>query len=93
MHIVGCNFSLHKELLEKINGFDENYIGPGIGEDSDIEFRLRLIETKFKAIRNLAIQYHIYHEKTVEERRNFVYFHEVQKNNNHLCKNGLVKLD
>ena len=93
VHIVGCNFSLHKELIEKLNGFDENYTGPGLGEDSDIEYRLRLIGTKFKSIRNLAIQYHLYHEKTVEDRRNFDYFHEVQKNKNYLCKNGLVKLD
>ena len=92
-HIVGCNYSLYKELLEKINGFDENYTGPGLGEDSDIEFRLRLLGTEFKSIRNLAIQYHLYHKKTVEERRNFDYFHEVQKNKNYLCKNGLVKLD
>lgn len=93
VNIVGCNFSIHKELLEKINGFDENYIGPGLGEDSDIEYRLRLIGTKFKSIRNLAILYHLYHKKTVEERRNFDYFLEVKKNNNYLCKNGLVKLD
>ena len=60
-HIVGCNFSLQKELIEKINGFDENYIGPGIGEDSDVEFRLRLTGAKFITLRNLAILFHIYH--------------------------------
>ncbi|HAY33169.1 MAG TPA: Chondroitin polymerase, partial [Bacteroidetes bacterium] len=42
-HILGCNFSIPKNLLLRINGFDENYEGPGLGEDSDIEFRLRLI--------------------------------------------------
>jgi GT2 family glycosyltransferase len=39
--IVGCNFSLFKDDLLSINGFDERYEGPGVGEDSDIEFRLR----------------------------------------------------
>jgi glycosyltransferase involved in cell wall biosynthesis len=39
--IVGCNFSLFKDDLLSINGFDERYEGPGFGEDSDIEFRLR----------------------------------------------------
>ena len=39
--IVGCNFSLFKDDLVSINGFDERYEGPGFGEDSDIEFRLR----------------------------------------------------
>jgi glycosyltransferase involved in cell wall biosynthesis len=92
VHIMGCNFSLHKELIKKINGFDESYIGPGIGEDSDLEFRLGLLGTKFKSIRNLAIQYHLYHEKTIEERKNYDYFQKVKEKNNYLCSNGLNKL-
>lgn len=38
--IVGCNFSLHKSDLVKVNGFDNRYNTPGVGEDSDIEYRL-----------------------------------------------------
>jgi glycosyltransferase involved in cell wall biosynthesis len=91
-HIVGCNFSLHKELLEKINGFDENYTGPGIGEDSDVEFRLRLTGAKFITLRNLAILFHIYHKQTEETSSNYKYFQEVQKRNVPVCKNGLKKL-
>lgn len=90
-HILGCNFSIHKNLLEKINGFDENYEGPGLGEDSDIEFRLRLIGAKFKSVRNLAVQYHLFHNKTVEEPKNMEYFNEVKKSKEFFCKNGLLK--
>lgn len=28
-HILGCNFSIPRQLLININGFDENYEGPG----------------------------------------------------------------
>ena len=35
--ILGCNFSLYKEDLLKINGFDERYKAPAIGEDTDIQ--------------------------------------------------------
>ncbi|MEO8446016.1 MAG: glycosyltransferase [bacterium] len=91
-HILGCNFSIEKALLERINGFDENYEGPGLGEDSDIEYRLRLIDAKFKSVRNLAIQYHLYHPKTIEEPVNMKYFNEVKKQNEYFCKNGLVKI-
>jgi len=91
-HILGCNFSIEKKLLEKINGFDENYEGPGLGEDSDIEFRLRLIGTKFKSVRNLAVQYHIYHKKTIEEPGNMEYFSKMKEKREYFCSNGLTKL-
>lgn len=91
-HILGCNFSLHKPMIEKINGFDENYIGPGIGEDSDIEYRLRLAGYNLKSVRNLAVLFHLYHNRTVESKENEAYFMEVQKKNDFICKNGLEKL-
>ncbi len=90
-HIMGCNFSIHKNLLIRINGFDENYEGPGIGEDSDIEFRLRLTGVAFASVRNLAVQFHIYHEKTFEEPANRDYFSDVKKRKVFFCQNGLVK--
>ena len=41
--------------MEKINGFDENYMGPGIGEDSDVEYRLTIAGAEFKSLRNKAV--------------------------------------
>ncbi len=90
-HILGCNFSIHKSMLVMINGFDENYEGPGLGEDSDIEFRLRLKGAKFKSVRNLAVVYHMYHPKTIEQPLNMEYFNKVKSEWNYFCKNGLVK--
>ena len=92
-HILGCNFSVHKALLEKINGFDENYEGPGLGEDSDIEYRLRLAGAEFRSVRNLAVQYHLYHPKTKEDEKNMKYFTVVKQSKNYFCKNGLVKYE
>lgn len=91
-HILGCNFSLHKKTIEKINGFDENYNGPGIGEDSDIEYRLRLAEVKFKSIRNLAILFHLYHLQTSESTMNMKYFENVTERKVYFCDNGLEKV-
>jgi GT2 family glycosyltransferase len=91
-HLVGCNFSVDKELLVKINGFDENYNGAGIGEDTDIEYRLELIKVKFKSVRNLAVVYHMYHPKTTENNINFDYFHNnVKTKNVFFCDNGILK--
>jgi GT2 family glycosyltransferase len=91
-HIVGCNFSVSKELLLKINGFDENYVGAGIGEDTDLEYRLSLINAKFKSVRNLAVVFHMYHTKTVESNTNYDYFHlNVKTKNVFYCENGIFK--
>lgn len=91
-HLLGCNFSIEKKLIEKINGFDENYIGPGIGEDSDIEYRLTLAGAEFKSLRNKAVLFHMYHEINKISKDNMIYFEEVQKRGKYKCKNGLVKL-
>lgn len=90
--LLGCNFSLPKELLIKINGFDENYTGPGIGEDSDIEFRLKRAGAHFKSVRNKAIVYHFYHSRTKESTSNNKYFESVKLSREYICKNGIKKL-
>lgn len=90
--IVGCNFSVWKPMLLKINGFDENYTGAGIGEDTDIEYRLGLTGAKFKSVRNLAVVYHLYHSKTKESDANYDYFHNnVKLQNEFFCANGIEK--
>ena len=90
--LLGCNYSLPKELLLKINGFDENYTGPGIGEDSDIEFRLKHAGARFKSVRNKAIAYHFYHSRTKESSSNYKYFESVKHSREYICKNGIKKL-
>lgn len=89
--LLGCNYSLPKEVMIKINGLDENYTGPGIGEDSDIEFRLRLSGAHLKSIRNKAIVYHFYHHITKEHPANLKYFESVKLTGKFICNNGLKK--
>lgn len=36
----GCNMSFKKDILVKIGGFDTNYIGSAIGEESDASYKL-----------------------------------------------------
>ncbi len=93
INLTGCNFSLHKNMILKINGFDKNYAGPGIGEDSDIEFRLKLSGAEFSSVKNLAIIYHIYHSETKVNPANIEYFAKVKSSGNFICKNGIEKLD
>ena len=62
--MLGSNFSVAKKDLIAINGFDGVSDGPGCGEDSDVQYRLSLIGVTGKSLRNLAIQYHIWHPLT-----------------------------
>ncbi|ELR63996.1 Putative two-domain glycosyltransferase [Photobacterium marinum] len=77
--IVGCNFSLFKKDILKINGFDERYEGAGIGEDSDVEFRLKLAGIQVKNLFYLANQIHIYHEELPRPCHNHELFSQVKK--------------
>jgi hypothetical protein len=60
--VLGSNFSLHKSDIEQVNGFDERFSEPGVGEDTDIEMRLRRSGVDVKSTRNRAIQF-LYHDK------------------------------
>jgi glycosyltransferase involved in cell wall biosynthesis len=76
--ILGCNFSLYKNALLKINGFDERYENPSVGEDSDIQYRLELIGIKIKSLKYMAIQYHLYHERQHHPQENLDLFAKVK---------------
>lgn len=87
--MLGSNFSVAKRYLEAINGFDERYDGPGCGEDSDLQYRLSLIGVTGKSLRNLAIQYHIYHPATRVSQKSLQRFLEVCKTGEPRCLAGL----
>ncbi|MCL5268717.1 MAG: glycosyltransferase [Bacteroidetes bacterium] len=89
--ILGSNFSIHKEDILSINGFDETYDGPGHGEDSDIQYRLGLIGVTGKSLRNAAIQFHVYHTFTRTSEKSARRFEEVKKSREPRCKIGLEK--
>lgn len=90
--ILGSNFSIHKKDILEINGFDEMYDGPGHGEDSDIQYRLGLIGVTGKSLRNLAIQFHVYHPSTQISEKSARRFEEVRKSRDPRCKSGIEKL-
>jgi glycosyltransferase involved in cell wall biosynthesis len=59
--IFGSNFSILREDLVRVNGFNEEYEAPGIGEDTDLDLRLKKVGTKVRVFRNRMIQYHLAH--------------------------------
>lgn len=87
--ILGCNFSVERHLLEAINGFDEDYRAPGLGEDTDVAFRLGLLGTRFVTLRYLAVLYHLYHSPTSVGTDNLRIYERVVRADNPVCAHGL----
>lgn len=77
--ILGSNFSIHKEDLLKVNGFDERYINPAVGEDSDLRYRLVENGTIMKTMKHISIQYHMHHKQLVRSEENMKIFNETQE--------------
>jgi len=61
--ILGANFSLYKNALLEVNGFDMRYEKPFVGEDTDLEYRLRLTGKKVFSPRFRVVQYHFIHDR------------------------------
>ena len=90
----GCNFGVQKQHMLDINGFDEDYISANVGEDEDVEWRLKKIGVKFKRIKNRAILYHLHHRthySTEDYTNNFALMQNKIKAGSFFCKNGIVK--
>lgn len=90
--IWGCNWSIHKKNLVAVNGFDEDFVLPGYGEDTDIEWRLFKIGIKLKKIKNKALQYHLNHkENYADTLENEKLMLKKQAEGKFFCENGLSK--
>jgi len=87
--MLGSNFSASREDLVAINGFDELYDGPGCGEDSDVQYRLSLNGVLGKSLRNLAIQYHVWHPRTRVSDACWDRFQMIKKTREPRCAVGL----
>jgi glycosyltransferase involved in cell wall biosynthesis len=59
--IIGCNMAMWKSDLLAVNGWDEEYEGWGLGEDSDIGSRLYHLGRPRKFVYGRAILYHLHH--------------------------------
>ncbi|HRO76988.1 MAG TPA: glycosyltransferase [Crocinitomicaceae bacterium] len=92
--LLGCNMSFNKSDLLKLNGFDEDYINAGYGEDVDIEFRALKLGLRKINVRYRAIQYHLFHERPEREDAVSVsreLFLKKKADGLVYCVNGIVK--
>ena len=93
LRLLGSNMGFTKKIIFKINGFNEDYEGAGIGEDTDLQWRFLSMPVNYKASKNTLVQYHLYHGR--ENRQNSIegenILRKTQKNNEWITKNGIRK--
>ncbi len=77
-HLAGCkmlprltgnNIAIWRSDYERVNGFDENYVGWGL-EDRDLQLRLSRIGLRFKSILGRTAAYHLWHPPAPSFARN-----------------------
>jgi glycosyltransferase involved in cell wall biosynthesis len=89
--LLGCNFSIHKQDLLLVNGFDERFNKAGVGEDTDLHARLLRAGIKVKSITKRAIVYHQYHELLKREDDIYKFYEENKNSNVSYTPYGIVK--
>lgn len=91
-NLTGCNFSLSKQSLIKVNGFDEDYIQPAVGEDLDLHWRLKAAGLQMFSVRNRAVMYHLFHKSNWSSQAdNVALMNNKIKEGKIFCVNGLNK--
>jgi GT2 family glycosyltransferase len=92
-NLTGCNMSFSKKAILSINGFDEDYTLPAIGEDIDLAWRFEKAGYQLGSVRSLAIQYHLFHpENWMNQDLNKKMMQEKQRKGFFRCQNGIEKI-
>ena len=93
--LIGCHFSLFREDVERVNGFDENFVGWGY-EDDDFARRLYQSGVEPRSVIEEARAMHLWHPSLApqalerhRDRPNRAYFRRWRIPA--FCQNGLVK--
>ena len=94
VHILGSNFSLFKEDMFAINGFDEDIVG-GSKDDVDLEWRLVDNGCTLKSAKYCANLFHLHHSRASrveDERYAKEQMHKNRQEKKFICSNGIEKL-
>lgn len=90
INLYGMNFSMWKEDMLKLNGFDEKISHWGV-EDVELDLRVRKLGLKRISVRHQAICYHLYHPKSTKKPEDTKIVEQTEKSNDYFCKYGIVK--
>ena len=92
--LVGNNIGVWRSDYEKVNGYDEQFVGWGC-EDDDLGMRLKRSRVRIRSILNRTFTYHLWHEPVPSnpdqwrEGENVQYL--LRKRRLTRCRHGLVQ--
>ncbi|QEP42548.1 glycosyltransferase [Ectothiorhodospiraceae bacterium BW-2] len=90
--LLGSNFAVHRQDIEAVNGFDEAYQAAGVGEDSDIDWRLRRSGVVVRSVKWQALQWHLHHPRSYQpNENNWQKFQLTQQLNYIRAAKGIIK--
>ncbi|MCX6308468.1 MAG: hypothetical protein NTY32_06450 [Bacteroidia bacterium] len=85
--------SFSRTAILSINGFDEDYVLPAIGEDIDLAWRFEKAGFFLFSLRNMAVQFHLHHkENWMDQSVNIKLMEDRKKSNQYFCLNGIKKI-
>jgi GT2 family glycosyltransferase len=89
--LLGSNFSVTRELLYKVNGYNEDFTTYW-GEDGDLFVRLRNAGAKLVGTKGYAIQYHLDHPRREPNPESQALYAKIIEDKTYTrCKNGIIK--
>ena len=91
--IIGCNMAFWRSDVLAVNGFDESFLGRGIGPDSDLGTRVYNLGRQRKFVYGRAIVYHLDHpvmpRDNLEAKR--LWLEETIRTGKTRCERGLAQ--
>ena len=89
IRIRGCNFSMHKDEIIQVNGFNESFTSWG-REDSEFVQRLFNIGVKKQLLKFSGVQYHLYHKQSNSNSDNDMILSNTVNKNLKWCESGIA---
>lgn len=89
--LLGSNFSISRQLLWDVNGYDEEFSSYW-GEDGDLFIRVRNSGAKIIGLKSFALQYHLFHKRLEPKKEHEeLYARRLKDLSYKRCKQGIFK--
>jgi len=86
--LMGVNFSLPREAVFAVNGYDESWTVYG-HEDRDLELRLQRAGWRFRALLNRAVVFHVWHAEREKSEKTREMLRSAEASDRVRCELGL----